>query len=325
VCRFWRHTSCNGGKQQDEVRLAVGITPISVIIPARNEGDRIIQTALSVVLGRSCDFPLELIIVDDASSDGACERIPAAIAAAPEVRLVMHRLEHWSGIPFARNRGAESASFPIYFITDGNTRFPANWDLPIWRHFDRRRALAATILDLETSFCGHGCQLLLPSMGVRWIANAGTNGAYVPVAACTGTVIDRALFHHLGGYDETMPLYGAAEPEFSVRLWLSGYEIVNVPELQIYHRFRPREEHASFCASIGDVLLRNYLRFASYYLPEDMLSRTYEYYAAHYPLEITACVKHLQSSDVWKRRAQLKTGLPLDFHWFARKFAISCS
>jgi glycosyltransferase involved in cell wall biosynthesis len=303
--------------------LAAGITPISVIIPARNEGDKLVQMTQSVVHGRSRPFPIELVVVDDASSDGACERLPAAIAGAPEVKLLLRRLDRWSGIPCARNRGAEAASNPIYVITDGNTLFPRGWDLPIWRHFSRNRALAVTIVDVASPFRGHGCRLMLPSMGAGWIATTAAHGTYVPVAACTGTVIDRALFHHLGGYDETMPLYGAAEPEFSVRLWLSGYEIINVPELQIYHRFRPREEHTAFCTSIGHVLLHNYLRFAAYYLPEHLLSRTYAYYAHGYPYQIDSCLRYLAASDAWVRRAQLKKDLPFDFDWFARKFALT--
>jgi glycosyltransferase involved in cell wall biosynthesis len=303
------------------VTLGVDITPISVIIPVRNEGDRILQAVLSIVSGRSRPFPLEVVVIDDASDDNVCERVNLATEKAPNVRIVTLRLPSWSGIPAARNRGAKVASFPIYFITDGNTRFPLGWDLPIWRHFARHRAIAVTIHDIASPLRGYGCRLMLPSMGVSWIADAGATAAYVPVAACTGTIIDSSLFHHLGGFDETMPLYGAAEPEFSVRLWLSGYEILNIPELIIYHHFRPKAEHASFCASIRHVLLHNYLRFAVYYLPEDSLSRTIAYYRALYPGDIDATLSIIQNGDAWTRRDKLRNDLPYDFGWFTRVFA----
>jgi len=279
--------------------------------------------ALSAIRGRSCCFPLEFVIVDDASGDEACARVHEVLEPSQEVVVTSHRLEHWSGIPFARNRGAALANFPIYVITDANTHFPANWDLPIWRHLCPGRVLAATIFDLESSLRGYGCELLLPSMGVRWIGRSGSYGGYVPVSPCTCTVIDRILFHQLGGYDETMPIYGAAEPEFSVRLWLSGYEIVNIPDFYIHHRFRPRNEHELFCTSIREILLRNYLRFASYYLPEDLLSRAYDYYRVRYPSEIDRCLLDLRETNVWSRRSELKRELPLDFRWFMRRFALS--
>lgn len=297
------------------------MTPISVIIPVRNEGDRICRAVESLVTGRSCSFPLEVVLVDDASTDGACERL-LEVGGASDVNLVWRRLEQWSGIPFARNRGAEAATHPIYFITDGKTHFPPNWDLPIWQHFHRGRVLAATIQDMASPFRGYGCQLLLPSMGVSWIPMAGLYGGYVPVAACTGTVIDRALFHHLGGYDESLPLYGAAEPEFSVRVWLSGYEIVNVPELLIGHRFRPKAEHDKFLSSIGPVFRRNYLRFACCYLPEDLLAQTYAYYARAAPDDFDSCIAELVDAGVWSERAALQRRRVQDFRWFARKFSI---
>jgi glycosyltransferase involved in cell wall biosynthesis len=298
------------------------VTPISVIIPVRNEGDRIARTIQSIAAGRSVCFPLELVVVDDASTDGACDRLNQTIEDSPETTLIVRRLESWSGIPYARNRGAEAASYPIYFITDGNTHFPQNWDLPIWRFLDRGRILAATILDMASSFQGFGCQLMLPSMGVTWIPLPHAYGGYVPISSCAGTVVDRGLFHRLGGYDETLPLYGAAEPELSVRAWLSGYEIVGVPELRIHHRFRPRVEYDAFLASITPIQVHNCLRFACYYLPDDLLARTCDYYARLHPREFSQIWTDLYGSDVWGRRANYLGHLPRDFRWFAGKFPL---
>jgi glycosyltransferase involved in cell wall biosynthesis len=299
----------------------VQIAPISFILPVRNEGMRLLATIRSIIAGRSRVFPLEFVIVDDASSDGACDTIENELRNEDEVQFVVRRLPEWSGIPFARNRGAEIATSPIYFITDANTLFPSHWDLPIWRHLSPGRMLAATIVDIASPFRGYGCQLLLPSMGVTWIPVPFAYGGQIPVSPCTGSVIDRALFHHLGGYDEALPVYGAAEPEFSVRLWLSGYEVVNVPELQIRHRFRPRAEHDAYRASIRTILLRNYLRFACYYLPLNRLERTYEHYAGPSSQEFAACMDDIVSQGVWARRAQLSR-LPLQFEWLVRRFGM---
>jgi hypothetical protein len=108
----------------------------------------------------------------------------------------------------------------------------------------------------------------------------------------------------------------------SIRAWLSGYEILNVPELHIYHRFRPRSEHDKFCTSIKELLLHNSLRFACYYLPDDLLAFTYEYYARVRPDIFRKCLAELAMTDVWARRAELCRELPLDFRWFAKKFAL---
>jgi glycosyltransferase involved in cell wall biosynthesis len=297
-------------------------TPISVIIPVRNEGDRIAGAIRSIIEGRSCCFPLELVIVDDASTDGACDDLGRLIEGSPETRLTVRRLESWSGIPCARNRGADIASYPIYFITDGNTRFPQNWDVPICRYFSKGRILAATIVDMASSFQGFGCQLMLPSMSVTWIPVPHAFGWHAPVSACTGTVIERDLYHRLGGYDESLPLYGAAEPEFSIRAWLSGYEIINLPDLAILHRFKPKTMLSTFLSANSTVLNHNYLRFACYYLPEALLADSYQYYWRQSPDDYDSFSRELEKGAIWERRAHLRRTLPKNFDWFASAFRV---
>jgi glycosyltransferase involved in cell wall biosynthesis len=299
-------------------------TPISVIIPVRNEGSRILDTVQSIVSGRSSQFPLQLVIVDDGSTDGACDRLHSVISVSSNVILTVRKLGSSHGIPYARNRGAEAATYPIYFITDGNTIFPRNWDLPIRREFRSNRILAGTIADTASDFRGYGCTLILPSMGTSWIAAPASSQGHVPVSACSCTVIDRRLFHHLGGYDESLPIYGAAEPEFSLRAWLHGYEIVNVPDLVIHHRFRPKVQFDAYRASIKRTLVRNYVRFSCYYLPEDLLMRAYGHYAAAAPEEYEECLAERIPQSAWRRREELSR-LPLDFNWFARKFNLTSS
>ena len=297
--------------------------PISAIIPSRDEGSRIHQTVRSLVSGRSSAFPLEVVVVDDASTDGSCAHLAEQIGPAPNFRVSVRRLDRWSGIPFSRNRGAEVASYPIFVITDANTIYPANWDAPIRQHFHPSRVLTGTIVDQETEARGYGLTLELPSMGVRWLATTQPFGGYVPVASCTCTVIDRQLFHYLGGYDETLPLYGAAEPEFSVRAWLSGYEIVNIPSLLVHHRFRPLKDRILFQEANVRVLLNNYLRFACYYLPQDELNRVVNYFAQIMGKSVEHCISELQDQGVWDRRLQLKTVHRKSFEWFAQRFKLT--
>jgi glycosyltransferase involved in cell wall biosynthesis len=297
-------------------------TAISVIIPVRNEGQRIVQTVQSLFFGRSSSFPLEIVVVDDASTDGSCAKLIHLAENIRNASIILRRLKKWSGIPFARNRGAEAAHYPIFVMTDGNARFLPGWDIHIRRNFHRSRLLAGTIIDMASSFRGHGCTLLLPSMGVKWL-HAGAYGGYVPVTTSACTVIDRCVFHHLGGYDESLPLYGAAEPEFSVRAWLNGYEIINVPELWVYHRFRPKREYDAFRNSISDVLISNYLRFACYYLPQDLLMQAYQHYSTQIPDDFDSCMGKLVASGVWSRREQLHRTLPLNMSWLINRFGLT--
>jgi glycosyltransferase involved in cell wall biosynthesis len=296
---------------------------VSVVMPARNEGKRVGRAVRSAVVHRSCRFPLEVVVVDDASDDGSCEELAKLAEDTDDVHIKVRRLPHWSGIPFARNRGAEEASGKILFIADANVIFGRHWDLSIWRYIRGGRLLAATIFDLASPFRGHGCWLLLPSMGVTWLRNFSERPSPVPISPCTGTVIYRALFHSLGGYDEMLPLYGAAESEFSVRAWLRGCEILNVPGLQLAHRFRPAPEHRAWLASLEETMVPNYLRFACCYLPRTLLQATVAHYEQRSPGKVTRWLDRIEADGVWARRAELQSTSQHDFTWLVRKFGLN--
>jgi len=296
---------------------------ISVVIPVRNEGPRLHAAVASIVSGRSSPFPLQIILVDDFSADGCCDGLSDTWSRSGDlVRVDIVPLPHWSGIPFARNAGAAAAQAPILFITDANVLFPPNWDLPIRERIAANRVLCAAIADLDSPFCGYGCTLLVPSMGVGWIRDPRLYGGYVPISPCSGTAITAELFRRAGGYDTEMPVYGAAEPEFSVRLWLCGAEIVSMPDLVLHHRFRPPSERQPFLDAIGKVLLRNYLRFGMLYLDQQRIAQLMHYYSQQSPLHFTEVMQSLSAGDVWKRRRLLEERLPLRFPSFAERFAI---
>jgi len=296
---------------------------ISVVIPVRNEGPRLHAAVSSIIAGRSSRFPLQVVLVDDASSDGCCDCLSETWSFSEDlVRVDVVRLPRWSGIPFARNAGAAAAQAPILFITDANVLFPPNWDLPIRERITPNRVLCATIADMDSPFRGYGCTLLLPSMGVGWIRDPRQYGGYVPISPCSGTAITADLFRRAGGYDTAMPVYGAAEPEFSVRLWLCGAEIVSMPDLVLQHRFRPASERQPFLDAIGKVSLQNYLRFGMLYLDQQRITQMLHYYSEQSPAYFAEALRALSSGEVWQRRRLLEERLPVRFTSFVDRFGI---
>jgi glycosyltransferase involved in cell wall biosynthesis len=297
---------------------------ISVIVPVRNEGGRIQEAIHSIARGRSHRFHLEIVVVDDASEDGCCSLLgSAAWTRDSTLAIRVVRLPKWSGIPYARNVGAGAARGRILFITDANVVFPKHWDVPVRREIRVDNALCAAIGDTASSFVGYGCALELPSMGVRWLKHPASFNGYVPVAPCGGTIISASLFRKLGGYDGELPLYGAAEPEFSVRLWLSGAEIRVLPDLILRHHFRARRSHRSFLARIEQILIRNYVRFGLLYLDGADAARMLRLYSAKCtPRQFRGILSELAQCGVWQRRAWLKGNLEHDFNEYLRRFPI---
>jgi glycosyltransferase involved in cell wall biosynthesis len=297
---------------------------VSVIIPTRNEGERLSVAISSIVQGRSCPFPLQIVVVDDDSSDGCCSSIAKLYSQARDnVRIEVTRLPRWSGIPYARNVGAGASRAGILFITDANVLFPPRWDLPIQRQIGPLRVLCATIADGGSSFRGYGGTLHLPSMGFSWLRSPTAYGGYVPLCPCTGTILSSELFRRAGGYDTAMPLYGAAEPEFSVRLWLSGAEIVSLPDLVLRHRFRPASERRPFLDAISALQVRNYLRFGLLYLDDPGVSRLFRYYAKTAPGFFDTALRQVWTGDTWRRRSVLQRRLPDSFESLVKRFGLN--
>jgi glycosyltransferase involved in cell wall biosynthesis len=293
---------------------------ISVIIPVRNEGLRIKEAILSFIYGRSTLFAIEFIIVDDASNDGCCDDVKNLSEQNSLCSITVIKLDDWSGIPFARNIGAKQAAAPILVITDANVKACNGWDIPVFREIQPGTVLCSTIADKDSEWKGYGCFLNLPSMAIKWLRNPGSFYGYVPVSPCTGTVIYKNLFMRLGGYDTAMPVYGAAEPEFSIRIWLYGGQIKNVPDLIFYHRFRPKEERIPFLDQINLIQVKNYLRFGLLYLQQNDVANLFNYWHQENPNVFNEAIKQLDQTEIYARRYHLKRHLRHDLEWLKRRF-----
>jgi chlorobactene glucosyltransferase len=96
-------------------------TLLSVIIPARNEADTIAAVVRSV-LGSNYE-PLELIVVDDRSTDGTAS-IVQELGADKRLRLIRgdELPEGWYGKPWACLQGYRHATGELLLFTDSDTR-----------------------------------------------------------------------------------------------------------------------------------------------------------------------------------------------------------
>lgn len=93
---------------------------VTAIVPARDEAERIEGTVRGLL--RSTDVDLEVIVVDDRSTDGTAEIVARLAALDPRVELV--RVDSlpagWLGKPHACQRGGERARGEWILFTDGD-------------------------------------------------------------------------------------------------------------------------------------------------------------------------------------------------------------
>ncbi len=293
---------------------------ISVIVPAHNEGPHIQGTLDSIVKTRTTGSDLEIVVVDDASDDGGCERLAID---APGVELNVVRTLERGGIARTRNAGALAAKGDLLVITDAHVRFSRGWDAVVQERLTSDGiVLAGTIAYSQPPFAGFGCSLVVPWMGTRWNTSPPDGVGEVHVASSAATAVTRGWLVALGGYDEGMLTYGGAEPEFSVRCWLAGATVLSVPEFVILHRFKPRIERLEFLNKVRPLLVHNSLRFGLLYLNDAASLQMMRYYAMLYPEHVEWALPMLDASDVWKRRDELRSTLPFDFEWLVSRFNI---
>jgi chlorobactene glucosyltransferase len=97
-------------------------TPASVIIPARNES-AIIETVVRSVLASTYQ-PLELLVVDDRSTDDTASIVQRLAEEDPRVRLIPGEPvpDGWYGKPWACLQGYRAARGDILLFTDADTR-----------------------------------------------------------------------------------------------------------------------------------------------------------------------------------------------------------
>jgi glycosyltransferase involved in cell wall biosynthesis len=302
------------------------VTPdISIVIPAHNERSRIAPTIQSIARARTSEARVEFVIIDDASTDGSVEELLSAapdLLEEPRIDVRLEALEERTGVFGARNRGAETAAAEILFITDAHVEFSQGWDEAVLRQIRPNLILAGTTVQKSTPYRGYGCNLMVPFMGTSWNREPLDPFTPVAIATSTATVISRDLFERLGGYDTGMRIYGAGEPEFSVRAWLHGAEIELLPELEVTHEFKTREQLGSFLESIGQFWVHNCLRFGLLYLSELGCLQLLRFYARAFPEIFPEAMRMISQSDVWERRALLEEHRQRSFSWFVEYFGI---
>ena len=297
----------------------------SVLIPARNERARIAPTIRAIARARITQARLEFIIVDDASTDGCIENLVTGVPRLldePRIDIRVCQLDEHAGNYGARNQAAALASADILFCTDAHVQFSKGWDERVLQHIRPDRILAGTVTQHGSVFRGYGARLLVPLMGTSWNVEPAPGNGQVPISVCSATVIPRALFAKLGGYDTGMLYYGAGEPEFSVRAWLHGAEICSIADLEVQHEFKERNEFKTFLGSIRALWVHNCLRFGLLYLSELSSLQMLRYYARAFPDVFQSALEMVDQSDLWQRRATLETLRERSFEWFVSYFGL---
>lgn len=204
---------------------------VSVIIPARDEAPRIGKVVRAVLAQESPAGFVEVIVVDDGSSDAT-----AKVARHAGARVV-RRLDSAGNPGAARNAGACVARGGLLVFLDADCTPAPGWLQALLDAHDRGAVAVGGAIEAApeqgaASRCNHYC-------GFYHVHPLRRRGV-VPNHPPANLSIRRAEFFAAGGFSETMPIAdGHEELVWQDRLKSAGHGIQFEPTAIVLHRYRP--------------------------------------------------------------------------------------
>ena len=215
---------------------------VSVAVVAHN-AKRTLRTTIESVLAMGCP-PRRITIVDVAGTDGSVE---AAIRRVPEMRL--RRLDVNRGPNPGRNSGLREAPTPYVFLMDADVivepqtvqRLRAAMQTdpaiavgsPIVVHLDDPNVIQYA----DTAF-HFICEAVNPYLN-RPLSERGNAPKDVGTASACALLIERRRATDVGLFDERY-FMGKDDGDFTHRLVIAGYRIVELPQARVRHHSRRR-------------------------------------------------------------------------------------
>src|SRR6266849_5286954 len=215
---------------------------VGVAIVCHNNRDKL-QQALASLEVAACPHPA-ILGVDVASTDGAVTWLREAY---PQVRV--ERLEKNDGPSPGRNVAIRKCEHPYVFLMDADVQVRPDT-------IQRLRAAMTTdpTIKIGSPIVVHAnapdtiqyaggslhfiCEAINPWMD-RPLSERGRAAADIGVAPTCGLLLDRAAAIEVGLFDERY-FIGKEDGDFTHRIRLAGYRILELPDALVLHHSRPR-------------------------------------------------------------------------------------
>ena len=288
-------------------------TRVSVVVITHNEGLNLRLTVEN--LQDTLPPNHEILVVDDRSSDHSTDFLDRTNGF---VRIV--RPGRRLGVARSRNYGANQANGNVIVFCDAHLSFPQGWCRPMLSLLEDPLigAVAPCISDREASYRkGFGLRPGGPDLNAEWLNCKGNDPYPVPLLPGACMAMRRNTFHATGGFDRMLIRYGVEDCEFSLRLWLLGYELWLVPTVDIEHEFHDQIPYAIDWRTV----LHNRLRMAFLHFSNPRRRRVLDA-LKEYPAFTTA-LELVSKSDVELRGSELKLRRKHDDDWFFARFGLN--
>jgi len=199
----------------------------TVVVPVRN-GAGVIGSQLRALDNQTIARDLEVIVVDDGSSDGTADIVETHLSTHDFADLVLIRRSRRGGPNAARNDGIGQARTAHILLCDGDDVVDRHWAERLLAVLEAETCDSTLVTGLGVSLTEDdllGADVLLdPTRMTRRPFMLGGNGGFA-----------RSLAVRLGGFDEQIRA-GGTERDFCLRAEYVGARIVLVPDALIGYR-----------------------------------------------------------------------------------------
>jgi GT2 family glycosyltransferase len=214
------------------------VTLITINLNGRAHLGPFLQSVLAQDYSRDS---LEVIVVDNGSSDGSVDFIRAE---HPAVRVLAN--DENVGFARANNQAAETATGHYLALLNNDMRLEPSWVRRMVACLEEAPSdvvcAGSLILNWDGSLIDFGgATLAFNGIGFQKHAQAPLDAAPLPrreamLFACGGALmVERDVYLETGGFDEDYFAY-LEDVDFGWRLWVLGFRVLFCPEAVVYHR-----------------------------------------------------------------------------------------
>jgi GT2 family glycosyltransferase len=195
------------------------------------------------------DYPnYELIVVDNASSDGTVEELQRLAGSIPNVKAILN--DHNAGFGPGNNQGLAAATGEILVLLNNDTVVPRGWLTRLARHLDDA---SIGLIGPATNRSCNEAQIEIPYQTYgEFQAVARSQGERhegeripirMPMMFCVA--FRRETYKRLGPLDERYEVGMFEDEDYALRARAAGLQLAWTPEVYVHHAYH---------ASIGKLL-----------------------------------------------------------------------
>ncbi|EDV40160.1 uncharacterized protein Dana_GF24092 [Drosophila ananassae] len=275
-----RHRSCKKLEYSLEK-----LPSVSVVITYHDEEASVLLRTLSSLRNRTPILLLrEIILVDDGSTN-----VDPKLSDFLQIKFLNmvkhHRLDTQVGLMKARVTGAQLALADVLVFLDSHVEVTQGWLEPLIAPILQNNRTCTTPIIDTIDYDNFAYRRGKPSRGFfNWEFNyiqlpllkeeavALPAPHKNPIMNGGLFAIGRQWFFDLGGYDKGLKIWGAEQFELSLKIWLCGGSILEVPCSRVGHLYRDPNFHIHYThqnkESEKKVISRNYRRVAEVWLDD---------------------------------------------------------